>query len=78
MKKIFVSNAFQVLAEEDSFEVNGGIAPQVIGALIAAAVTIVSGAVAMDMQNATEQGKNDAYNDIKNRQNGSSNGVILL
>lgn len=78
MNKMVVSSDLQVFNEEDCFEVNGGIPVPIIVALIGAAVTIVGGAVTIDMNSAEEQGKNDAYNDIKDRQNGSSNGVILL
>lgn len=73
-----LSSDFQTLNDKEYFEVDGGIPAPVVGALIAAAITIIGGLVSMDMQNAAEQGKNDAYNDIKDRQNGSGNGVILL
>ena len=76
MNSMMVDNALQNISEEESFAVNGGVVPEVAAALIAAAVAVIGGYVAMDMQNAVEQGRNDAYNDIY--KNGSNGGVIKL
>ncbi len=64
MSKKVVVDLCREVSYEELQQINGGIAPAIIAALIGAGVTILGGAIAMDMQNASERGKNDAYNDM--------------
>lgn len=60
---------YQIITDEELMDLNGGMIPPTIGAaLIGAAVTLTIALISADMQNAVEQGKNDAYNDIKERE----------
>lgn len=67
MNEIIVSSKLQFLNEEDYLEVNGGIATEIVVALITTGVVIAGGAIKMDMESAVEQGKNDAWNAIKEK-----------
>lgn len=57
---------FCEISEDKAMEINGGIAPAIVAALIAAGVTIIGAGIKMDMDNAVNCGESDAYNDIKN------------
>lgn len=56
---------FCELSEDKMMEVNGGIAPAVVAALIAAGVAVIGKIVDMDMNSAAERGRNDAFKDMQ-------------
>lgn len=59
-----MNNNFIEVSENDLCEINGGLSIEVIS-LIGIAVTIIIGIAKTDLENASERGKNDAYNDMK-------------
>ena len=61
-----MNSVFTELNNKELLDINGGVAPAIIAAIIAAGVTITITVINYDMDNAVEQGKNDAYNDMNN------------
>lgn len=59
-----MNNNFIEVSENDLLEVNGGLSIEVI-TLIGTVISVIVGVTKMDLDNASERGRNDAYNDMK-------------